>query len=112
MSQARWDRAVARASLGAVAMLLAAGCSFDSSMGGDVVDSEEVAAQASSVLEEQVGHAPEELVCPEDLLAEVDASIRCELTDSGQTYGMTVTTTSVEGSDVEFDVLVDEQPAS
>ena len=112
MSQVRWDRAVAGASLGAVAMLLATGCSFDFSIGGPItVDSGEVAEQASRELEQQVGRAPDDLTCSEDLPAEIDASIRCELTDSGQTYGVTVTTTSAEGSDVEFDILVDEQPA-
>lgn len=112
MWQVGRNRALTGASLGALTMLLATGCSFDFSIGDTAVDSEEVTAQASSVVEEQVGHAPEDLTCPENLPAEVDSSIRCELTDGGQTYGVTVTTTSVEGSDVEFDVQVDEQPAS
>lgn len=112
MPQVKQGRAVAGASLGAMAMLLTTGCSFDFSIGGPAtVDSEEVAEQASLELEQQVGRAPDDLTCSEGLPAEVDSSIRCELTDGGQTYGVTVTTTSVEGSDVEFDVLVDEQPA-
>ena len=113
MSKTRWGRTVAGASLGAVAMLLATGCSFDFSIGGPAtVDSQDVAEQAALELEQQVGRAPDDLTCSEDLPAEVDASVRCELTADGQTYGVSVTTTSVEGSDVEFDVLVDEQPAS
>lgn len=111
MRQVKQGRAVAGASLGALAMLLASGCSFDFSIGGPAaVDSEDVAEQASLELEQQIGRAPDDLTCSEDLPAEVDSSIRCELTDGGQTYGVTVTTTAVEGSDVEFDVLVDEQP--
>lgn len=113
MSQVRQGRVVVGASLGAAAMLIATGCSFDFNIGGPAaVDSEDVAEQAALELEQQVGRAPDDLTCSEDLPAEVDASIRCELTADGQTYGVTVTTTSVEGSDVEFDVLVDEQPAS
>lgn len=113
MSQVRQGRAVAGASLGVVAMLLATGCSFDFSIGGPAaVASEDIAEQAALELEQQVGRAPDDLTCSEDLPAEVDSSVCCELTDGGQTYGVTVTTTSVEGSDVEFDVLVDEQPAS
>lgn len=110
MSRVKHGRTLAGASLTAVAMLLATGCSFDFKIGGDAVDSEDVAEQAALELEQQVGRAPDDLTCTEDLPAEVDASIRCELTADGQTYGVTVTTTSVEGSDVEFDVLVDEEP--
>ncbi|WP_344090903.1 DUF4333 domain-containing protein, partial [Nocardiopsis composta] len=68
------------------------------------------AQEAAAVLEEQVGQTPDDLTCPEDLPAEVGSSIRCELTAGGQTLGVTITTTSVEGSDVNFDVEVDEQP--
>ena len=48
MRQVKQGRAVAGASLGALAMLLASGCSFDFSIGGPAaVDSEDVAEQAS-----------------------------------------------------------------
>lgn len=112
MSQVRQGRAVVGASLGAAAMLIAAGCSFDLNIGGATVDSEDVAEQVALELEQRAGHALGDLTCSEDLPAEVDASIRRELTADDQTCGVSVTTTSVEGSDVEFDVLVDEQPAS
>ncbi len=38
------------------------------------------------------------------------AEIRRELTEAGQTYGATVTTTSVDGDNAEFDVQVDDEP--
>lgn len=57
-----------------------------------------------------VGVAPDSLTCPEDLPAEVDATMRCALTSGGESYGVTITVTSVEGDDVNFDVLVDEVP--
>lgn len=105
------NRAVPAATLGALAVLLSTGCSFDFSIGGDAaVAGDEVARQASTVLEQQVGYAPDDITCPEDLPAEVGASIRCELSTDGQTYGVTVTTTSVEGTDVEFDIQVDDTP--
>ena len=104
------NRAVLGATLGTLAVLLATGCSFEFSVGGSAVDSEEVARQASAVLEQEVGLAPESFICEEDLPAEVDASIYCELFVDGETYGVTVTTTSVEGSDVNFDIQVDETP--
>lgn len=113
MAQVGRNRTVAGASLGALTVLLTAGCSFDFSIGGPgAIDGEEVATQAATVLEQEVGRAPDDVTCSEDLPAEVDASIRCELTGDGFTYGVTVTTTSVEGSNVNFDVVVDEEPMS
>lgn len=75
------------------------------------VPADEVARQAAAVLEEQVGQAPDDLTCPEDLPAEVGASIRCDLTAGGRILGVTITATAVEGTNVDFDVVVDEQPS-
>ncbi|RMI44644.1 DUF4333 domain-containing protein [Streptomyces triticirhizae] len=106
MRRIRPNRVLARAALGALPLLLATGCS-----GGDpVVKKEDVAEQASAQLEEMVGAAPDDFTCPEDLPAEVGAEIRCELTSGGLTYGVTVTTTEVDGDRAEFDVQVDETP--
>ncbi|MGW8849645.1 DUF4333 domain-containing protein [Streptomyces xiamenensis] len=92
--------------LATLSLLLATGCS-----GGEpVVGKDEVAAQASAALEERVGQAPDDLTCAEDLPAKVGASIRCELTAGGRTYGVTITTTSAEGNNAEFDILVDDEP--
>lgn len=113
MPQMGRNRTVTGMSLGALMALMVTGCSFEFSVGGPgAVDSEEVATQAAAVLEEEVGRAPDDLTCSENLPAEVDASVRCELTADGNTYGVTVTTTSVEGSHVNFDVVVDEDPMS
>ncbi|WP_017595959.1 DUF4333 domain-containing protein [Nocardiopsis potens] len=102
-------RAVAGVGLGALTVLLTAGCSFNASIGGPgAVPADEVAEQAAAALEEQVGQAPDDLTCSEDLPAEVGSSVRCELTAGGDTLGVTVTTTSVDGGDVNFDVKVDE----
>ena len=96
--------------LRALVGLLATGCSFEFSVGGgSAVDSAEVAAQAAGALEE-AGRTLGDLTCSEDLPTEVDASICCELTGYGLTYGVTITTTSVEGTDVDFTVVVDEEP--
>lgn len=110
MNRVGLTRVAAGAGLGALAALMVAGCSFSFNIGDTSVDSEEISRQASAALEEQIGRAPDDLTCPEDLPGEVGASIRCELTDGGQSYGVTVTTTAVEGSSVDFDVQVDEQP--
>jgi hypothetical protein len=112
MRQAGQRRVITGTALGAVSLLLATGCSFDFSIGGPgAVDAEQVAERSSEMLAEQVGQTPDDLTCPEDLPAEVGAEIRCELTADGQTLGVTVTTTSVDGNDVQWDVEVDDAPA-
>ncbi|MGW7293856.1 DUF4333 domain-containing protein [Streptomyces xiamenensis] len=102
----RRTRVVTGTTVATLALLLATGCSS----GEPVVDKDEVAEQASAALEERVGQAPDDLTCAEDLPAKVGASIRCELTAGGQTYGVTITTTSAEGDNAEFDILVDDEP--
>ncbi|MFC4565634.1 DUF4333 domain-containing protein [Nocardiopsis mangrovi] len=111
MRQAGPHRIIAGAALGALPLLLATGCSF--SVGGPgAVDAAQVAEQSSEMLAEQIGETPDEFTCTDDLPAEVDAEIRCELTHGGESLGVTVTTTSVEGSDVQWDVQVDDAAAA
>jgi hypothetical protein len=73
--------------------------------------SDDVATQAETALEEEVGARPD-IVCPEDLEAEVGAETRCTLTagDDPTEYGVTVTVTSVDGDQATFDVVVDDEP--
>ncbi|GAS95590.1 uncharacterized protein RMCC_2556 [Mycolicibacterium canariasense] len=74
------------------------------------VDKNAVAEQISQQLSQQVGRAPESVTCPSDLKGDKGQTLRCQLTDSGETYGVTVTVTSVKGGDVKFDFKVDDQP--
>jgi hypothetical protein len=55
------------------------------------------------------GKQVNEVSCP-DLAASVGASERCRLKSGTQTYGVTVTVTSVQGTDVKFDIQVDQTP--
>ncbi len=109
MRQVRQNRLITGAVLSTLPLLLITGCSFEFSIGGpSAVPADEVAEQSSEMLAEQIGQAPDELTCPEDLPAEVDAEIRCELTHGGESLGVTITTTSVEGNDVGWTIQVDE----
>ncbi|CAL9415869.1 MULTISPECIES: DUF4333 domain-containing protein [Nocardiopsis] len=109
MRQTGRRRVITGTALGAVSLLLSTGCSFEFSIGGpDAVGAEQVAERSSEMLAEEVGQTPDGFTCPEDLPAEVGAEIRCELTADGQTLGVTVTTTSVDGDDVQWDVEVDD----
>jgi hypothetical protein len=95
--------------LGAAAVATAAACSF--SAGSSVsVDKKDLAKEISAQLTKQVGRAPESVECPDDLKGEVGATTRCTLNDGGQTYGVGVNVTKVDGTDVKFDLKVDDKP--
>jgi Domain of unknown function (DUF4333) len=55
------------------------------------------------------GKQVNQVSCP-DLEARVGASQRCSLVSGTETYGVTVTVTSVQGTDVKFDIQVDQTP--
>lgn len=66
---------------------------------------------AQSVFDQLVSNGKQvnQVSCP-DLAAQVGASQRCSLTSGTETYGVTVTVTSVAGTDVKFDIQVDQTP--
>jgi hypothetical protein len=66
---------------------------------------------AQSVFDQLVANGKQvnQVSCP-DLPARVGASQRCSLTSGKDTYGVTVTVTSVQGTDVKFDIQVDRTP--
>lgn len=76
------------------------------------VNKDDVAREISDQLEQQVGHKPETVTCPDNLKGVEGATLRCTLTDAGETYGVNVTVTSVEGGDVNFNFKVDDQPTT
>jgi len=103
MSGVRRPSAIAVLALGFAG--LAACGSSDSVSEGDVEDN------VKEALAQEIGQEPESVECDDDLKAEVGASIRCVLTaEDGTRIGLTVTTKSVDGNDVEFDIQVDDQP--
>ena len=89
---------------GAVVVLGLAGC-------GGTIPGEVLATDAEDALEQEVGFRPD-IVCPEEVPAEVGSSARCVLTagDDPTEYGVSVTVAAIEDGDVVVDVLVDEQP--
>jgi len=50
------------------------------------------------------------VTCPEDLEGVVGTQLRCELVAGNDTYGVTVTVTSVKGTTVNFNIAVDDKP--
>jgi predicted secreted protein len=102
-SNRRFTRALGAAAL-ALTLGLASGC------GASSVNASDLEEQVSSELENQVGQAPDSVDCPDDLDAEVGAEVRCTLNDGDQSYGVSVNVTEVDGTDVRFDIAVDDQP--
>ncbi|MBJ8348229.1 DUF4333 domain-containing protein [Antrihabitans sp. YC2-6] len=77
---------------------------------GAAVAATDVAEQISTTLSEQVGQVPDDVTCPDNLPATVGAELTCLLTDGPDQYDVAVTVTSVEGTDVKFDIQVADQP--
>jgi uncharacterized protein DUF4333 len=103
-------RLVGSAVWGAAALATTVACSF--SVGSGVtVDKKDLAKEISAQLEKQVGRAPDSVDCPDDLKGEVGATTRCTLKDGSDTYGVNVNVTKVDGTDVKFDLKVDDQPS-
>ena len=75
------------------------------------VDKKDVAQEISNQLEQQ-NAKPDSVTCPDNLKGVQGATLRCSLVSAGQPYGVNVTVTSVEGSDVRFDIKVDDQPTA
>jgi hypothetical protein len=76
----------------------------------ETVDKTQVASEISSKLEQQVGKKPDSVTCPDNLKGTVGATLRCQLTDGSDKYGVNVTVTNVDAGDVNFDFKVDDHP--
>jgi hypothetical protein len=76
----------------------------------ETVDKDQVAKILSNKLTQQVGRKPDSVTCPDNLKGVEGATLRCELTDGGQKYGIAVTVTNVDAGDVSFDYKVDDKP--
>lgn len=92
-------RLAIRAGIATAALIALSAC------GADVVDQQDVEQQISEKFGsefDQVG----DVSCPEDLAAEVDATVTCVMTGDGQEYDVDVTVTSIDGDKVLFDMEV------
>lgn len=76
----------------------------------ETLDKDLVARILTQKLTEQVGRAPDAVTCPDNLKGEKGATLRCQLTDGYEKYGVLVTVSSVDAGDVHFGYKVDSQP--
>ena len=70
----------------------------------------DVANQITSKMTDAAGNKPDSVTCPDNLKGVKGATLRCQLTDSGQKYGISVTVTGFEAGNVNFDYKVDDKP--
>ena len=93
---------------GAAAGLMASAGACSCSIGGSsshAVDKKDVAGQITQKMTDAQGNKPDSVDCPGDLPAKVGAQLNCSMKVKGSTYNVNVTVTSVEGSNVKFDMV-------
>ncbi|WAC90043.1 DUF4333 domain-containing protein [Mycobacterium sp. Aquia_213] len=93
---------ISGAAAGLMASAGACSCSIGSS--SHSVAKKDVASQITEKLTDAQGNKPDSVDCPSDLDAKVGAQLNCSMKVKGTTYGVNVTVTSVEGSNVKFDM--------
>lgn len=81
--------------------LFLASCSSEKSVSQDDVEQE-----ISTQLGDQTGATITGVSCPGDLTAEVDETMDCQVTTADQEVTVTVTVTSVDGDQANFDIEV------
>ena len=84
-------------------LLLTAGCSGSVSVGATSVSASDVEKQVTSAITDQ-DRTGVTVDCPDDLEAKKGATVECDSTDESGHLRATVTVTSVEGTDVKFDI--------
>lgn len=96
------------------AALLLAGCSGSVHVGTSTpkLGADKLADTVAEKLAATTGQPKPQVTCPEDLAGKVDTTTRCTLTAAdGTTMGVTVTVTSVDGTQINFDIKVDDKPS-
>ncbi|TDZ82126.1 hypothetical protein DE4585_02655 [Mycobacteroides salmoniphilum] len=77
------------------------------------ISKEKLARGVSDALAAKTATAPTTSKCDGALRGEKGATQRCWISDSqGQVYGVTVTTTTIDGDHIKFDIDVDNKPTS
>ncbi|EST37487.1 hypothetical protein N566_12795 [Streptomycetaceae bacterium MP113-05] len=94
------------------AAALLSGCSGEVHVGSTTpkLSADKLADTVAEKLAATTGRPEPQITCPEDLEGKVGTTTRCTLTaDDGSTLGVSVTVTSVEGTQINFDIKADDQ---
>ncbi|SHS99906.1 Uncharacterised protein [Mycobacteroides abscessus subsp. abscessus] len=105
-------KAVAGSVLVACSVVLA-GCNVSVDIGSrPEIDKDRLAVGVSDALRDKTGETPVTSKCDGGLRKEPGAKQRCWVSNhKGELFGVTTTTTSVNGDKIKFDVDVDAKPA-
>lgn len=93
---------ISGAAAGLAAGVGACSCSIGTSHS---VSKSDVAGQITAKMTDAAGNKPESVSCPTDLPAKVGAQINCDMKVKDRPFNVNVTVTSVNGSDVKFDMV-------
>ncbi|AGP58039.1 DUF4333 domain-containing protein [Streptomyces rapamycinicus] len=110
MTTARLSAATSILSAVAVGALLV-GCSASVSVekSKPKLSADKLATIVAEKLAATTGRPKPDIACPEDLVGKVGNTTRCRLTaDDGSTLGVSVTVSSVDGDQINFDVKADD----
>ncbi|WP_067688732.1 DUF4333 domain-containing protein [Nocardia jejuensis] len=84
---------------------------YDLNFTDKYVAPDDIAGNVSNFYQEKVGVAPKSSTCTGLLRGATGTSVRCVVTESdGTRWGVTATTTNVEGDQVNYDMIVDDKP--
>jgi outer membrane murein-binding lipoprotein Lpp len=111
MSKSRLSVATWSLSAAVVAGVLLSGCSVSASVGKTEpkLSADKLASAVAEKLAATTGQPKPDITCPEELVGKVDTTTRCTLTaDDGSTLGVTVTVSSVDGDQINFDIKADD----
>ena len=91
------------------AAALLAGLLLLTACGAGSVTKDDVAKSISDQLQKQ-NIETQDVTCPNDLKAAVGQTVRCSFTTGGQPVDAIATVTSVEGSNVKYDITTEARP--
>lgn len=95
----------------AAAGALLVGCSASVHVGTSTpkMSADKLATIVAEKLAATMNQPKPNIACPEDLTGKVGTTTRCKLTaKDGSTLGVTVTVTSVDGEQINFDIKADD----
>jgi hypothetical protein len=95
-------------SLALLSLLVTALTACSVSIGTPKVGEADLERSVKDSLTEKVGQEPDAIDCPGDLTGKEGTTMRCTLTAGGDTLGVMLTVTSVDGDTVKYDIAVDQ----
>lgn len=93
----------------AACVFFLAGCSVRVSVDKQVSQGD-LEKGISDALQQSIGTRPDTVACPGPIKAVEGESMRCVLTAGGQKVGLTAKIGAVNGTDVKYNVHVDDKP--